>query len=309
MVVNTPYDDVFKTLTIDCKELLLPIVNEVFHEHYVGDEEIVFHPDVHFLSQQNGDESKRITDTFFEIISKETKKYHFECQSIDDSTMLIRIFEYDTQIALEHGSITNSTLKVTFPNSAILYLRSSKSTPDQLHVHMMTPGGDVIYPIQVIKLKRYSLDAIFEKHLFFLLPFYIFVHESRFKVYNEDEQKRKILLDEFTNIKNRLEHLAQAGIISEYFKCTIIDMIKKVVEHLAKNHDNVREGVNSIMGGKVLEYEAKDILKRGISQGFSQGQFLSYAEMVRDGFIPISEAAKRMKITVEEFQKRMEDFK
>jgi len=309
MVVNTPYDDVFRTLSIDCKELLLPVVNEVFHEHYVGNEEIIFLSNEHFLSQQNGEEDKRVTDTFFEIVSTETKKYHFECQSTSDSTMLIRMFEYDTQIALENSSITNSALKVTFPNSAILYLRSSRNTPDQMQVHMITPGGDVTYPIQVIKLKQYSLDEIFEKHLFFLLPFYIFVHESRFKVYNKDTEKRKILLDEFSDIKNRLEALTQAGIISEYFKCTIIDMTKKVVEHLAKNHDNIREGVNSIMGGKVLEYEAKDILRRGISQGLSQGQFQSYAEMVRDGFIPISEAAKRMKISVEEFQKRMEELK
>lgn len=63
MLVNTPYDDVFKTLSNDCKELLLPVANEVFNEHYTGDEEIIFYPNEHFLNHQNGEEQERITDT------------------------------------------------------------------------------------------------------------------------------------------------------------------------------------------------------------------------------------------------------
>lgn len=32
------------------------------------------------------------------------KKYHVECQSTTDSTLIIRLFEYDTQMAIEDGS-------------------------------------------------------------------------------------------------------------------------------------------------------------------------------------------------------------
>ena len=38
MLVNTPYDDVFRTLLNDCSSLIIPIVNEIFHESYSGDE-------------------------------------------------------------------------------------------------------------------------------------------------------------------------------------------------------------------------------------------------------------------------------
>ncbi len=61
------------------------------------------------------------------------------------------------------------------------------------------------------------------------------------------------------------------GVISEYTKCTITDMSKKVLENIAMKHDSVREGVENVMGGKVLEYEAKTILKKGIAQGEKQG--------------------------------------
>ena len=48
-------------------------------------------------------------------------------------------------------------------------------------------------------------------------------------------------------------------------------MSKKVVENLSQNADTVKKEVESIMGGKVLEYEAKTILKEGIAQGVEQG--------------------------------------
>ena len=54
-----------------------------------------------------------------------------------------------------------------------------------------------------------------------------------------------------------------AGKINEYTKCTIVDMAGKVLEHIAQKYSNVREGVKSVMGGKVLEYEAKTIKLEG----------------------------------------------
>lgn len=50
-------------------------------------------------------------------------------------------------------------------------------------------------------------------------------------------------------------------------RCTIIDMTNKVLEHIAAGYETVREGVGAVMGGKVLEYEAKTIKREGIEQG------------------------------------------
>ncbi len=32
-VVNTPYDDVFRTMLNDCSSLIIPVINEIFDEH------------------------------------------------------------------------------------------------------------------------------------------------------------------------------------------------------------------------------------------------------------------------------------
>ena len=105
MLVNTPYDDVFRTLLNDCSSLIIPIVNEIFHESYSGDEAVEFYPNEHFVNGQDGRERERITDSCFGIRGRSLKKYHIECQSTSDDTMLVRMFEYDAQIALDAGEV------------------------------------------------------------------------------------------------------------------------------------------------------------------------------------------------------------
>ena len=45
-------------------------------------------------------------------------------------------------------------------------------------------------------MQQYTLEEIFEKKLLFLIPFYIFTHESRFEEYNKDEEALLALSDE-----------------------------------------------------------------------------------------------------------------
>ena len=78
-----------------------------------------------------------------------------------------------------------------------------------------------------MKSQQYGIDEIFEKGLLFLIPFYIFSHESRFKEYDVDKDKLKELQREYKDITDRIEQLLNAGEISEYTKCTIMDMSNK----------------------------------------------------------------------------------
>lgn len=111
-MTNTPYDDVFRTLLNDCTPLIIPVINDVFVEQYSGNEEIIFSPNEHFLNRQGGNGDERITDSSFQIRGKEIKRYHPECQSSPDSSLLVRFFEYGTQIALDEGEIRGNILTV-----------------------------------------------------------------------------------------------------------------------------------------------------------------------------------------------------
>lgn len=303
-LVNTPYDDVFRTLLNDCSRLIIPVINEVFGENYTGNEQIIFSPNEHFLNKQDGNEDGRITDTNFNIVGAEVKKYHWECQSNADSSMLVRFFEYDTQIALDEGSIRENVLTVTLPHSAVLFLRYDTSTPDSMKIEIITPGGNVSYDIPIMKSQLYTIGEIFQKELLFLIPFYIFSHESRFEEYNKNTDKLDVLKAEYENIVYRLEELLNAGKISEYTKCTIIDMSNKVLEHIARKYENIREGVKSVMAGKVLDYEAKRIKNEGKFEGKLEMLF----DLVNDNLLSIKDAAFRAELTEETFKEKMQNY-
>ena len=168
---NTAYDDVFRTLLVDCSELIIPIVNEVFHTHYIGTEHIILYENELFLHQQDGDEEKIITDSSFAIVSLqgERRRYHLECQSSIDGSMLIRMYEYDSQLALKNSEFIEETLVVRFPESAILYLRHNKSVPDQFEVRIHTPNGSISYHVPTLKVQQYDIETIFAKKLLFLI--------------------------------------------------------------------------------------------------------------------------------------------
>ena len=75
------------------------------------------------------------------------------------------------------------------------------------------------------------------------------------------------IFDEHIEIIKRLDSLLEDGSIRAYTRKTIVEMSGKVVDNLAQKYEYVREGVKSVMGGKVLEYEAKQILNEGKNEG------------------------------------------
>ncbi|MBR2037866.1 MAG: hypothetical protein IKA09_09105 [Lachnospiraceae bacterium] len=106
------------------------------------------------------------------------KRYHFECQSTPDSSMLLRMYKYDSQVAFWDKSLEADKLTVRYPQSAVLFLRHTRNTPDVMQIYVETSQGCVLQEVRVMKLKNYTLDEIFEKRLYLLLPFYILKHEN-----------------------------------------------------------------------------------------------------------------------------------
>jgi hypothetical protein len=62
-----------------------------------------------------------------------------------------------------------------------------------------------------------------------------------------------------------------SGGLDEYTKCTLCEMTEKVINSIALNFQDIKKEVNEVMGGQILEYEAKNILNQGISQGINLG--------------------------------------
>lgn len=297
------YDGAFRTIINDCRKWIIPLVNEIFGENYTGNEEVCFLPNEHFLDQQDKPDKERITDTNFRIIGKDIKKYHIECESsYPDRKITIRLFEYDAQIALDEGEIIEETLTVTFPNTAVLYLRTYKKTPNKMKYVIATPGGIVQYNIPIIKMQDYSLDTIFEKRLFMLIPFYIFSHENRFSEYNRNEQKLKELKVEYQVILEKLDKLEQQEVIGAFDKRTIIELSGDVIQEIARRYENVQKGIGDMMRGTLIETEARTILNQGKSQGISETKKKTAMKMLKRGKLTTEEIAEDLELSIEEVE-------
>lgn len=295
------YDGAFRTILNDCRQLILPLINEIFGEEYTGSETIEFFPNEHFIDQQDAPDQERITDSNFTIIGKTRKKYHLECESsLPDRRITIRLFEYDSQIALDEGEVTKETLTVTFPHTAVLYLRAYKKTPDKMKYVIITPGGTVQYDVPVMKVQAYSLDEIFEKHLLLLIPFYIFSHEKRLPEYNSSAEKLSELKAEYQKILERLNKLERQGVIGAFDKRTLIEVSDDVVKAIAQKYENVQKGIGEIMRGPLIQTEARTILNRGISQGISETRKKTALKMLQRGRLTIDEIAEDSGLSVTE---------
>ncbi|MEY8431540.1 hypothetical protein AALC75_13605 [Lachnospiraceae bacterium 48-42] len=293
------YDGAFRTILNDCRNMILPVINEIFDEEYIGDEKIEFFPNEHFLDQQDTADKERITDTNFKVIGKEIKKYHLECESsLPDGKMTIRLFEYDAQIALDEGEVTEETLTVAFPNTAVLYLRAYRKTPDKMRYVIVTPGGTVQYDIPVMKVQTYSLNDIFEKRLLLLIPFYIFSHEKNFSEYNSNEQKLSELKSEYQDILERLDELEQQEVIRAFDKRTIIELSSDVIKEIAQKYENVQKGVGEIMGGALIETNARRLK----TEAENEANRKSAQRMLDIGKLTIEEVAICSGLSVEEVE-------
>ena len=293
------YDGAFRTILNDCRKLIIPVINEIFSEHYTGEEEIRFFPNEHFLDQQDAADKERITDTNFQIIGRIVKKYHLECESsLPDGKITIRLFEYDAQIALDEGEVTEETLTVIFPNTAVMYLRAYKKTPDKMKYVIVTPGGTVQYDVPIMKVQSYSLDEIFEKRLLMLIPFYIFSHEKSFSEYNNNEQKLEELKAEYRIILERLDDLEKQGIIGAFDKRTIIELSSDVIREIARKYENVQKGIGAMMRGPLIQTEARTILNRGISENKKE----TALRMLKVGKLTVEEIAEYSALSVAEVE-------
>ena len=252
---NTIFDDVFRTMIEKMPYLAVPLINEVFHTSYPEDVKITQLRNEH--QQKNGE---IITDSCL-LIGK--KMYHIECQSTDDTTMAIRMIEYDFAIAVENAEKQGRRYRIEFPRSCVLFLRNSGNTPDYLEADVIFPDGKThVYSIPAIKMADYTKDHIFEKNLLMLLPFYIMRYEKKKHDMRKNLELLQILLDEYDEIRMNLEkELTETGKAELYTNLT--KLIVKIADHIFEKEENIRKGIGDVMGGKVLELESERLKAEG----------------------------------------------
>lgn len=266
---NTVFDDVFRTMLERIPEIMIPLINEVFGTHYAENEIITQLKNEHYTKG-----GVIITDCILDICGKQ---YHLECQSNPDSTIALRMIEYDMAIALQDAkevSISSGTehdYELTFPHSCILYLRQNSQTKDKASVKIrFQDGTSHLYAIPIVKVQEYAKEEIFEKKLLAFLPYYLMRYESRISEICKDEEKAEKLQDEYRELREKLEK--SAGEENGLWYVELISHMRRVASRILQQEPTMREKMEAItMGGQVYETLTDQFLARGREEGRVEG--------------------------------------
>ena len=269
----TAYDDAFKTVMTECSRFVIAFVNEVFHKHYDLNENVYFEVTEQFFTMNDGSQMKTIPDLTFTIGNDKQCRYHLECESTPDNRIIIRVFLYDAHIAQAHVGKTIDRFIFSFPASAILFLRSNQSIPNDYPARILMPDGQYLdFTIPAVKLQDYSLDDIFGRNLYLLLPFFLFNLEKEVREEQGSDSVVKKVNSCLEELIDRLNSKVTSEAISPYEYDTLVRMLKKVSLNLNKNYPEVQKGVIETMGGRVIDSPEKRIHDDGIAIGRAQGR-------------------------------------
>lgn len=258
---STIYDDVLRTIQERHPELLIPLVNEVFHTSYPVDTRV-----------------RRLPEEYQKLVSKVVADscniignhaYHVECQSTKNGNMMLRMVEYDFMIALAGAEKKDDSYHMKLPRSCVLYLRGSDNIPAEEELKLELADGQIVtYSVPNVKIEDYTLDEIFEKNLLIFLPYYIMRYEKRFHEIAHSEKQMKELIWEYQEIVKHLEFVAETG--QEGLMQDMIRLMRRIADYQLRRERKLRERMDKVMGGKVLELPS-DKLREEREKGLIQG--------------------------------------
>ena len=207
--------------------------------------------------------SRKESDCVLEI---KGKRYHLECQSTRDGQILIRMVEYGTRIALEHAMFDSygARLILELPRSALIYLRggiqknngkgSNKRKAEKLtsgRVCLRVDGQELEFEIPTLNIQAYTLDEIFEKKLYMLIPFY-------FLRFEKDLKRADALNDtigEMERLACRIASEVSKRSISEQEGNIIFANSRLIIRHVMRFFNpKDRERMERTMGGRILTF-------------------------------------------------------
>jgi len=277
-VSPTPFDDVFKTECEKLRAFLVPLIKEVFGLDCTIEEgsSVQGEPSERYLinSTKPVSVSKRFTDSCLRIGNK---LYHVECESQNDGSILLRLAEYNVRIAIDNAvnDATNDRVIIRLPESALLRLRSSENNPKISYrtIEYAYEEQSISIKTPVMNVQAYSADEIFEKKLYFLIPFYCIRYEKRFGHFSETDPEEcdKIYL-ELKEYYDCVYSKCVSGEITEDEARKLAELSRIILSHITADLDkDERERMVNAVGGQVLELQEDRWIKQGIEQGLKQG--------------------------------------
>ena len=288
-------DEILKFLFSTSNKVLVKLLNGIFDENFDVDEVELAVSNNEFVEDDLG---ILRGDIFFDLINRNQNKvsYHIEFQTKNDSTMIIRLFEYGFKKGKEQSRLEKDSLSdirtIYFPKQKVIFFEENKSIEDTLKLRIVFPHNqEVVYAVEVMKYWEYTDEELKEKQMYPLLPLQLFslrkeiekVHQKQdiFKLKQLSAQAKELAVKLAYESKTLFEN---DEILGEDFHKMLL-AIQNLIEYLSRNYFNdeiLEKEVNTMT--KTLydpEVERRGI-QRGIEQGIEQGERIKALEIAKN---------------------------
>lgn len=131
-------DEIVKSLFNTSHKVLCNLLNGIFDESY-DSKDIIIETSNNEFTMSKLDIIRG--DMFFNISQQTNKKvgYHLEFQTQNDSTMVIRMFEYAFKKSSELSIKNEEIQRIKFPKQKVIFIEKNRNIPDILKLNIELP--------------------------------------------------------------------------------------------------------------------------------------------------------------------------
>lgn len=275
-------DEVLKYLFSTSNKVLVKLINSIFGESFETDEIEITISNNEFVE---GDLGILRGDMFFDILDKDNVKasYHIEFQTRNDSTMVVRMFEYGfvkgkEQLRGYKEVKSNHDIRtIYFPRQKVIFFEENRNIKDTLNLRIVFPDGqDIIYKVDVMKYWQYTSDELKDQKMYPLIPLKLFSLRKELEKAQDKNDIEKIKKLSYTarelarSLAHEAKELFEADEIlgDDFYRMLLA--IGNLIEYLNKNYFNDEKIEDEVITMTKTLYDP-EVEKRGVQIGLKQG--------------------------------------
>ncbi|MGL5677630.1 MAG: hypothetical protein ACRDDX_14570 [Cellulosilyticaceae bacterium] len=299
-------DEVLKFLFSTSNKVLVKLLNGIFDEDFDTDEVDLAVSNNEFVEDDLG---ILRGDIFFDLINRDCNKvsYHIEFQTKNDSTMVIRMFEYGFKKGKEQARLgkveAQEAHTIYFPKQKVIFFEENEKIKDVLQLRIVFPDfQEVTYKVDVIKYWEYTDEELREKKMYPLMPLQLFnLRKELEKAHQkQDVEGIKRLSVQAKELATKLAYESKTlfesdELLGEDFHKMLL-AIQNLIEYFNRNYfkNDILEEEVSTMTKTLYDPEVE---RRGIEKGMEKGEHLKAVEIARNLLKMDMEIDKIMQVT------------
>ena len=268
------WDEIFKRELEVHPWLVLPLIKEVFHKAYPVDVKIRLLSTEYAVDRVQEVSVRTLNSIHADILLKVGRDlYHFECQMEKNRDMVLRMLEYDMNIAFVHGrkecSSGNAVDDIELPKSAVIYLNYPERTKEDGSLRIrFSDGSTYLYQPPVLKVQEYTPEMIEEKHLNMLIPFLPIRFKKNIGRKGRDGRKKAVhetVRKELTDLIHKCMMIVyrekENGTLTESARINLLDFLYRSCDYLLRDEPELHMEVRKMMepAFKLLTEEKEEL--------------------------------------------------